>query len=324
MHDETYDDLPESLRHFAAAQAGIVSRTQMLEHGLTPYIIRSSVKAGRWKRIHPRTYALFTGPLPRQSALWAGLVYAGDGATLSHHTAAAEWGLDEARAGAVHVTIPVLRRVPSLATVRIHYAHRLATSRHPSKTPPVTTVEDTVLDLIDRAQHRNEVLMWLTRACQRGLTTPERLGLSLESRKKISWRDEAESILADVTEGAETSHEIAYFRDVEQAHGLPHGRRQRHRRVAGRSQYSDVEYEEFQTIVELDGRLGHVEEGAFRDHRRDNAAALQGRTTLRYGRPDVSERSCVVAMEVATVLQANGWTGRPTACSPGCYVALVA
>jgi hypothetical protein len=181
-------------------------------------------------------------------------------------------------------------------------------------------VEDTVLDLIDRAKHRNEVLMWLTRACQRGRTTPERLGLSLESRKKISWRDAAEGILAEVAEGAQASMEIAYFRDVERAHGLPRGRRQLHRFVAGRAQYADVEYVEYQTVVELDGRLGHVEEGAFRDHRRDNAAALEGRTTLRYGGPDVYDRSCAVAQEVATVLRANDWNDKAERCGPQCDV----
>lgn len=317
-----YNDLPEPLRGIALAQAGIFSRTQVLSTGLTDSIIRTAVTTGRWRRIHPHTYAALQGPLSRDTRLWAALVYAGSGATLSHETAAEQWGLEDPRAEVVHVTIPVDRRVRSLPTVRIHYAHRLNSSRDPAQVPPVTNVEDTILDLVDNARDANEVLMWLTRGCQRRRTTPERLGLSLESRMKIKWREDSEEILADVSDGSETSQEIAYARDVERAHGLPRGARQRHRRVGGRSQYSDVEYVEFRTIVELDGRIGHVEEGAFRDHRRDNASALRGWTTLRYGRPDTSDRSCAVALEVSKVLRVNGWTGRPKPCGPHCVIAL--
>jgi very-short-patch-repair endonuclease len=257
--------------------------------------------------------------LPRDAVIWAALLYAGRGATASHETAAELWGLADPQS-VVHVTIPVERRVPSIPGVQIHYAHRLPTSRHPLQSPPVTTVEDTVLDLIDRCVRMDEVQMWVTRACQRRRTTPERLGLALDDRKKIRWRVATSKLIAEVSSGAETPLEVAYARRVERAHGLPVGRRQRHRHAGLRSQWSDVEYEDYRTVVELDGRVGHVEDGRFRDHRRDNAASLRGDVTLRYGWSDTTSNSCHVAAEVAAVLRRNGWSGSPRPCGPGCVI----
>ncbi|HYI54280.1 MAG TPA: hypothetical protein VEX57_09950 [Microlunatus sp.] len=72
-------------------------------------------------------------------------------------------------------------------------------------------------------------------------------------------------------------------------------------------------YEEYATIVELDG-LAHLR-WIMRDMRRDNPALLGGLATLRFGWPDVSGCPCRVAWQVAAVLVARGWSGLPTRCS---------
>lgn len=106
--------------------------------------------------------------------------------------------------------------------------------------------------------------------------------------------------------------ELAYLRDVERAHGLPRGRRNRYR---GNLRYrTDVDYDAYALLVELDGRLGHEGGGRFRDYRRDNAFALQALTTLRYGWFDVAELSCEVTNQVSTILRARGWSDLPTRC----------
>ena len=55
--------------------------------------------------------------------------------------------------------------------------------------------------------------------------------------------------------------------------------------------------------MELDGRIGHVGKGRFRDMRRDNTHVLLGRPTLRFGHADVLTRPCDVAGQVAGVLE---------------------
>jgi hypothetical protein len=309
--------LAAPLRADIERQAGMVSRQQLVCSGASNDVARSQVRAGRWQRIHPRVYATFTGQLSREAHQWAALLYAGAGATLSHETAAEVWGLTDEPNRVVHVTIPVNRRVTSLATVRIHYANRLALSRHPTRRPPVISVEETVLDLVDRALTLQEVVSLVTRACQRRRTTLDRLSHALDGRKKVRWRKAMEGLLSEVAEGAHSPLELAYVQRVERPHGLPAGHRQHRRHVGGRAQWLDVWYEEYDLVVELDGRIGHTEDGRFRDHRRDNITTVRGCAILRYGWTDTVARSCQVAAEVAYVLRANGWDGHPRPCGGG-------
>lgn len=243
-----------------ARQCGLVTRRQLLDAGVTRKQIETQLTARRWQRVHPGVLATFTGPLPRDAVLWAAVLYAGEGAALSHQTAAELHGLTEDVDDTVHVTMPAERRVRSRRGVRIHYAHRLPRTRLGWRVPAVVNVNDTVLDLVDVSVRPKEAIDWVTRACQRRRTNPDRLRVALAQRKKIRWRGMVEGALADVATGAETPLELAYLSKVDRAHGLPTGVRQRHRRTSGRSQWIDVEYAEYAVRVELDGRIGHVGE----------------------------------------------------------------
>lgn len=308
----------------ARRQAGVLSRSQLLALGLTPAQIRARMSSGRWQRLHPGVVATFTGTPSRPAALWAAALYAGDGATLSHLTAAELHGLIDEVDDVVHVTVPVERRVRSRRGIRVHYAHRLPESRLGARTPALVNIDDTVLDLVDAATRPRQAIDWVTRACQRRRTTPARLRTALARRKKMRWRAVVEAALTDVASGAETPLELTYLRRVERAHGLPEGTRQRHRRSGQDSQWIDVEYAQFVVRVELDGRVGHVGDGMFRDRRRDNASALEGFATLRFGWVDVYHDTCATAGQVGELLTARGWIGRPQACGPSCGLPLSA
>ncbi|NUO90774.1 MAG: hypothetical protein HOQ18_08115, partial [Dermatophilaceae bacterium] len=77
--------------------------------------------------------------------------------------------------------------------------------------------------------------------------------------------------------------------------------------------------------AEIDGRLGH---GGWldvqRDGRRDRAATVAGRTTLRCYWTDLVPTACELALEVAQVLRAKGWEGRPRGCHSACPVGAAA
>jgi very-short-patch-repair endonuclease len=106
---------------------------------------------------------------------------------------------------------------------------------------------------------------------------------------------------------------------VEWRHGLPRGRRQVRVKRESRTEYRDVLYEAYGVAVELDGRAAHPGDRRWPDIRRDNAAAADGVLTLRYGWLDVSEHPCLVAAQVARVLQRRGAAGF-RACTPACPV----
>ena len=308
-------------RDVARQQAGVLTRAQAVAAGLSQDAIRANVRAGRWRRIYRGIYATFTGPLPRRSQLWAAALKAGDGALLSHETAAELVGLTDEPGRTVHVTVPADRSDVRIPGVVVHRSRRAAVKGHPTRTPPQTRVEETVLDLAQSARHLNDALGWITRAIGARLTTSDRLLASLRGRQKMRWRRPLHAAITDAGDGCHSLLELLYLRKVERAHGLPRGDRQVRRDRARR--YDDVKYKKYRTRVELDGQDGHPDHARWRDRRRDNDATVDGDRNLRYGLGDVDEYPCAVAAEVTEVLHQEGWTGHPRPCGqPGCVFKL--
>jgi very-short-patch-repair endonuclease len=179
-------------------------------------------------------------------------------------------------------------------------------------------VEETVLDLVQFARNFDEVCGWITRACGRRLTTEERLRAAMASRKKMRWRPELDDILAAAGDGIHSVLEYRYLRDVERAHGLPRSKHQVRVVVDGKSAYRDAYYEEYQVVVELDGRAAHPDDERWRDNRRDVNAGTRGIVTYRYGWRDVYSHPCETALLQARILRQRGWKGTPRPCSPQC------
>lgn len=93
------------------------------------------------------------------------------------------------------------------------------------------------------------------------------------------------------------------------AHRLPEASRQ----VSTGEGRVDLYYEEFATIVELDGMRDHSDWS--KDMFRDNAHALRnGVVTLRFGIRGVTVESCRAARQLAARLQQAGWKGEPRNC----------
>ena len=70
----------------------------------------------------------------------------------------------------------------------------------------------------------------------------------------------------------------------------------------------------------MTGGSAHPAENEWKDKARDNAAAAEGKQSLRYGWTHVRWKACATAVEVARVLSLHGWDGWPKPCSPGCPV----
>jgi hypothetical protein len=312
------------LDELVARQHGVLTRQQAFACGVTRAAIAAHLRAGRWQRLLGRVYAVFTGQPSRRSWLWAVALRAGRDAVLSHETAAELVGLRDEPAPVVHVTVPADRRVSRIPGAAVHLSARVGAARHPSRLPPQTRVEDTVLDLVDRAGSLDEALGWVTRAAGRRLTTAGRLRAAMARRTRLRWRAELSMALREVAAGCHSILELRYLRDVERAHGLPPAERQAVRRRRSGRWYDDVHYRGYWTRVELDGRVAHPVDARGRDRLRDNAAAVAGDTVLRYGWPDVTADPCACAVQVAAVLRQHGWTGQLRPCWPGCPAAAAA
>jgi hypothetical protein len=256
--------------------------------------------------------------------LWAALLRAGPGAALSHQTAAERHGLIDGPSSLITITVPAARhparvKIPGIV---IHRSDAILRTTHPAMVPPCTRVEDTVLDLIQIAPTFEDAYEWVCRAVGRRRTTADRIRQAMDARKKMRWRKELRLALADAAEGALSLLEYRYVHRVERPHGLPAARRQARIRQRTGNRYLDNLYEEYGVCSELDGTAAHPADEQWRDKRRDNANAVQGIVTLRFGLADLGNRRCETAAAVAAVLRLRGWTGTAHPCSrPGCCVA---
>jgi len=310
--------LPDQCLRLLAQQRGVIATWQAQAVGISGGDMPDLVRAERWQRLHYGVYATFTGQPPCEATLWAAVLRTGPQSILSHQTAAELDGLVARRSGLIHVTVPELRHRQPIAGLAIHRSSRIIDIRRQWRLPPRTTPEETVLDLAQAATSFDDVVALLARACQRRLTTPFLLGDTMERRARLRWRAEIAQALGDVAAGVHSPLEYRYVRDVERAHGLPAADRQARASQHGHDIFRDALYRRYRLIVELDGRANHPDEQRWSDQRRDNAAAVEGVITLRYGWADVTERACETAREVGTALAARGWRGPLRRCGPDC------
>lgn len=120
-------------------------------------------------------------------------------------------------------------------------------------------------------------------------------------------RDLLLQILHEVADGAESSLEIRYRRDVEYPHKLPAAMHQLN--LTGKARIDNL-YQDYGVIVELDGREFHQGLAASGDSARDNQHLLLGFATLRFNWGQVARTPCTVAAQVAAALRLGGWNGR--------------
>ncbi|MGH3150085.1 MAG: hypothetical protein ACRDOB_05060 [Streptosporangiaceae bacterium] len=253
--------------------------------------------------------------------LWAALLRAGPDAVLSHLTAAERHGLIDEPCSLITITVPASKRPARTAIpgVAIHRSDSILRTKHPALLPPCTRVEDTVLDLVEVSRTFDDAYAWICRAIGRRRTTADRIRLAMDARKKMRWRREIALALGDAESGVLSVLEYRYVHRVERPHGLPGARRQTRIRHGTGNRYLDNLYEDYGVCVELDGTPAHPADEQWRDKRRDNANAVNGIVTLRFGFLDLGDRQCETAAAVAALLRQRGWADSPHACSrPSC------
>jgi hypothetical protein len=317
-------DIPTQGSELLMVQGGAIARHQGTDSGIDPDTMRSKLRSGKWQRLQRGVYASFSGQPARETTLWAALLRAGPDATLSHQTAAERHGLIDEPSEVITITVPALRHPAQqkIPGVVVHRSNTILRTRHPTMLPPCTRVEDTVLDLIQTTRTFDDAYAWICRAIGRRRTTAARIRHAMDARKKMRWRSELVTALGDADDGALSLLEYRYVRRVEIPHGLPTARRQARIRQRTGHRYLDNLYEEYGICVELDGTAAHPADEQWRDKRRDNANAVKGIVTLRYGLLDLGDRRCQTAVDVASLLRQHGWPASARRCNrPACAVA---
>lgn len=307
-----------NLSALAARQHGVVTTSQALACGLTEAGIDWRVRSGRWVRLHRGVLLMHTGEVTWLVRASAAVLGTGGSGGVCFAGAAYLHGLTPRPPGQIQIAVPRGRRSLAVPGIRVRERSSLVLARG-SAWPPRTSVEDTVLDM-GSVNPLDTAIAYAARGVQQRLTTVELMTTALAARRHHPWRQALQLVLGDIDDGAESVMEVRYVRGVERRHGLPHSQMQAPDHRGGIRVRRDFEYTEYQLVVEVDGRLGHVADGALRDRSRDRSAARSGRQTLRAGWVEVVHRRCELAADVAGTLRARGWRGTPRPCSPECAV----
>jgi very-short-patch-repair endonuclease len=307
-------DLPQALARLAEVQADVVTREQVLGLGLSRHVIERLLVTDRWRAVARGIYHTLPAELRWHSLAWAGVLIGGGQARMGPRASAYLYQLLDVAPMPIDILVPTNRYTQRSGPWAFHRERTGARRPESRGALPRLSVEDTVLDLC-ASSGDGEAMALLAAAVQRRLTTPARLVKSMSHRSRQRHRRMIADVLSDVEQGAESRLELSYLRLVERPHELPKGERQKRRQ--GLQYVSDVGYDEYALLIELDGRLGHQGADRFRDMERDNRFAVVSWTTLRYGWFDVVERPCAVARQVAEVLTMRGWPGPATPC-PRC------
>jgi very-short-patch-repair endonuclease len=155
------------IAQLAAAQHGVLSIAQLIAAGISKHGAARRAKAGWLHRVHRGVYAVGHARLTEEGQWWAAILAVGEGAILSHLSAAARWDIRPQSSGPVHVTVPGRGGRAKRRGIAIHHSLTLtANDATLRRGIPVTSPARTIADLrrvlapdhLDAAIRRAEIL----------------------------------------------------------------------------------------------------------------------------------------------------------------------
>lgn len=311
--------LPDAALDVVRRQDGVATVAQLQAWDVGRSLIGRRVEAGDWQRPFRGVVVLHSGHVSWRQRARAALLYCGEGAALSHRSAAYLHGFVAAPGPDVVVSVPRRRAVSPQPGLVVH---RPVTPSFAAGRLRVVGEDDTVLDLLDEVADEDDVVAMVCDAVRCGVL-PGRVLLRAEQRPRLRSRALLLDLLDEVADGVESPLERRYARDVERAHGLPAASAQVRERVGGRWIRADRVHRGLGVRIELDGELAHPHGRTDDDVWRDNAALVErGDLTLRYRWRHVTATPCRTAAQVGAALAARGWTGDLRRCAPACPAAL--
>ena len=274
------------LAALATRQYGLVASHQL---GLGKAAVTRRVGAGRLHVVHKGVYAVGHLGLGREGRWLAAVLACGEGAALSHRSAAALWGIRDWELRRPEVTARTVKRHAGIAS---HRGRLLDADRALHLRIPVTSPSRTLVDLAHLLDE-DDLVRALREAMWRRLYDRPALDDALARRPSVKLQRLLNAV--DVTQ-SELEDRFLWVCD---RHRLPKPRTQH--RIGARTY--DFAWPEQRVVVETDGWRAHGTPHAFQaDRTSSNALQLAGWLVLRFTREDLTRRARRVARDVRTAL----------------------
>ncbi len=287
-------DTPDAqVAQVAASQHGVLTGRQLEDAELGSKAITIRVRKRQLLRVHQGVYVLGAFPLTHRQRWIAAVLACGEGAVLSHHSAAALWELLRPIHGPIHVSVPTTTGRKSQRGIRLHRCPSLADSlSSPSSNRqgggrgqgivtrrhriPVTTIQRTIDDL------DGNVAPYLLRRAKR---QAELKNIRLKG-------SEGRRLRSDLEEGFLAL--CACYRFPSPETNVKLGRHE-----------VDFLWREQRLVVEVDSFTYHQGSVAFHDdYARDLDLRQRGYTVLRFAEKQLEDEPDRVAAVVAATLRA--------------------
>lgn len=140
--------LDREIAQVASAQHGVVTHRQLVALGMSRNAISARARRGSLHRLHQGVYAVGHRATSREARWLAAVLACGEGAALSHRSAAVHWGLLKPAAGAVHVSTHVRNGRGRRRGIVLHRSRSLRPGMVARRLGiPVTTPARTIEDL---------------------------------------------------------------------------------------------------------------------------------------------------------------------------------
>jgi hypothetical protein len=277
----------------AARQHGLVTSAQIARAGLTRAAISNRVAAGRLHPLDRGVYGLGHGKLSQEGRWMAAVLACGEGAALSHLSAAALWQVWRRRTTGSDVVVPRQRR--ARPGIRVQWARNL--DRRDVTTYdgiPVTTVARTLVDLTDvltSAQLANVIHEAAFRSRFDLRATHDAMARAHGRRLRVLRAALCAHHAGSA--GTKSGLEDRFLALVRRA-GLPEPLTNVGVEVEGGRIEVDFHWPEWRLCVETDGP-GHARSRTREEDRvRDRALHAAGQRVLRFRGDDVDDRPAAV------------------------------
>lgn len=300
MGRENVQPRPATVWSLARRQHGVVTRAQLTALGLSRNAIAHRVSRGRLHILWRGVYAVGRPGVSREGRWLAAVLACGEGALLSHRSAAQLWGLVKPSAAAIEVTVPA-HRYPRRGGIRVH---RRATIRPEDRDwrlgIPVTTAASTLIDLAAADDPRLEAAVNAADRLDR--VDPEALRAELDCQPGRLGAPRLRSLLDDPTFSPTDSALERRFLAIVAGAGIPVPQTQ----VLLHGVRVDFYWPQFGLVVETDGlRYHRTAQQQAKDLRRDQAHVAAGLRALRFSAAQIFHNPHEVTKVLHATLQAG-------------------
>lgn len=291
----------------AAGQAGVVSRRQLLDLGLTRWEIEAELRAERWRRVGRQAIAVHRGPLTRDARHRIAVLEAGPRAFLDAWSALEEAGLQGFDGPTIRVSVPrgarVFRRLHGvdIRQTRRWHPDDVRDRGIPCARAEVAAIRAALWCLSDR-----QAALVLCMVVQQGLATPYGLAVEFLRIRRDRRRALVHQVLLDLSDGVRAVGERDVVRECRRR-GLPPPSLQALRRTSRGTYFLDLVWEEWKVAVEVDGIQHSWAANVAADAVRQNALSMTGYTVLRVPLLGLRTQPDTFYAQIAEALRRAGW-----------------